>query len=439
MLDRNVPQPWRGQTTLVFALAAAAVGIGNLFRFPWLLGEHGGAPFFIAWIAGLTIFTIPVLVAEVVLGSHGRGSPLGAMRWASDQSGQPVAWSWIGLFQAGVAMLLAIELAVVTAWMIDRAVVLSAGHLAAASAVETAGDFVTLTDNHDRVAKLMALVLGAAGVFAAFGLRVAMVLIGWLALPAIVVALLALVGYSFERGDITLADEYLFAQRYDDFDFAGAMYGFASAIGTMAAGTGIGLSFGARTPGGVSLLRSVAAAALIDTSVAVLLAVIIIPLLFATNVAPTDGLALVFVAIPYAFANLPLGDVYGALFFGTVALAGFAALVALLEPAIQIVRREVGLGRTQAAALVTVLLWLVAVALMQLGPEALVRLDRGLVGLLIPGSMLLLAVFAGWRWPRPMVRGELYLEPNWLFNVWWELLRLAVPVGLVITMLWHWR
>ena len=100
LLDHNVPQPWQGHTTLVFALAATAIGVGNLFRFPYLLGEHGGAPFFIAYVATLLLVVVPVLVAEVMLGSHGRGSPLGALRWATDQSGRSVAWSWLGVLQA---------------------------------------------------------------------------------------------------------------------------------------------------------------------------------------------------------------------------------------------------------------------------------------------------------------------------------------------------
>ena len=90
MLDDNVPRPWQGQTTLVFALAAVAVGLGNFFRLPYLMGEHGGAPFFIAYMLTVASVSAPLLAAEVMLGSSGRGSPVGALRWAQTNQGDRV-------------------------------------------------------------------------------------------------------------------------------------------------------------------------------------------------------------------------------------------------------------------------------------------------------------------------------------------------------------
>ncbi|NCX49754.1 MAG: hypothetical protein EBW81_09755 [Gammaproteobacteria bacterium] len=94
MLDDNVPKPWQGQTTLVFALAAAAMGLGNILRLPFLMGEHGGAPFFLTYLATVFLVAAPLLASEVMLGSHGRGSPIGAIRWASDQAGRSHHWSF---------------------------------------------------------------------------------------------------------------------------------------------------------------------------------------------------------------------------------------------------------------------------------------------------------------------------------------------------------
>ncbi len=437
MLDDNVPQPWQGRTTLVFALSAAAIGVGNLFRFPYLLGEYGGAPFFIAYVSTLLLVVVPVLVAEVMLGSHGKGSPVGALRWATDQAGCSVAWSWLGGLQALAGLLLAAEMVQITAWLLDRAELLYSGRMAAASATDLANDFVAVTENHPRMWLLMGGLLVVAGALSALGIQVAMLAIGWLVLPAMALGMLGLLDYSLNEGDLKRAGEFLFSRQYDAFNFAGVMAGMTSALCTMAAGMGVGLCFGARTPGNVSLLRSVAAAAVIDTAFAVALAVAIQPLLFASNTLPTEGVALVFVAIPYAYTNLALGDIYGTLFFGTMALACFAALTVVIQPAIQILRQQGGLPGIAATLLVVGMVFGLAFLLTEYGAAGLTALDVSLSGVMLPVCMLLMVIFVGWRMPRPIVRGELYREPYWLFVSWWELLRLIVPTAIGVMLLWR--
>ena len=83
MLDDNIPQPWRARTTLVLTLTLVAIGLGNLQRMPYLIGEYGGGPFFLTYIVALCVLSVPVMIAEVTLGSLGRGSPGLALHWAA--------------------------------------------------------------------------------------------------------------------------------------------------------------------------------------------------------------------------------------------------------------------------------------------------------------------------------------------------------------------
>lgn len=433
MLDDNVPKTWHGQTTLVFALSAVAVGLGNLFRLPYLLGEHGGAPFFIAYLATLLTVTAPVLAAEVMLGSAGRGTPVGAIRWTSDQSGRSVYWSWLGAFQALLALLLAGQLLAVVGWAFDRAWVMHSGTLAAASAHDVADSFSWLISDIAVQLPLVGGVLIIAVVLAALGPQYAMAIIGWLALPSMAVALLGVLDFTLDQGDLVAAHEFLFAADYSRFDVPAAMAGVTSGLYTLGAGLGIGLCFGTRAPKGLPILRAVVATVIIDTSFALVTAIIVMPLLFAANVAPTEGLSLVFIAIPYAFSNLPLGDTYGALFFGFVGLAGVAALVALMEPAVMLLRRDWEVRRWIAAPIVAAAVLLLSIATQWLNTSLSDVLDTALLV-----SFLLVAVFVGWRVPRPIVRGELYREPRWLFALWWSLLRLMVPAVLLVAIYWHW-
>ncbi len=433
MLDNNVPQPWQGQTTLVFALAACSIGLGNVLRMPYLLGEYGGAPFFVCYVATVFTVAVPLLTAEVMLGSKGRASPLGALRWASDQSGRSTHWSLLGVIQCLLGVTLAIYCLPMIAWMVDRAVVLNSGPLASASAAEVAMSFQQLVESPN-LTILVALV-GLVTLLAALGPQVAMALIGWVALPAMAVALLSLLQFGIEFGDLESAGDWLFAVNYSDFGWEAAMMGMLSGVLTLVAGLGVGSVFGARSPKNLPLLRAVIAAAILDVAFMLVTAVALIPLLGATNVLPAEGLMFLFVAVPYAFANLPLGEVYGAVFFGFAALATFAALLALLEPSVMLLHQDGGVNRNLAALMVGAALGLGVLWLERVGQHLVVLpllLDMAIVGVL-----LLLSVFVAWRMPRPFARAELYREPRWLFTLWWLCLRFIVPTVLILVLIWR--
>jgi NSS family neurotransmitter:Na+ symporter len=271
---------------------------------------------------------------------------------------------------------------------------------------------------------IIVLVLTA---LAGLGPQYAMAFIGWLVLPAAFLAMVGLVDFSLERGDLQSAWEYLFARNFQQLDGGTVMAGCLSALYTLGAGVGMGLCFGARTPRQLPLLRSVCAAALIDTVFAVLVAVVVVPLLFATNTAVIEGMALVYVATPYAFANLSQGEAYGSVYFMTLAIVSFAALVALVEPAVMVLRRDFMWSRALAAAAVGGTIWCSTWARNHWLDFDVFVSYRSL-DLAIVLSMLAMCLFVAWAVPRPLVRGELYREPKWLFLIWWYLLRYWVPV-----------
>ena len=435
MLDDNIPQPWRARSTLVLTLTLAAVGLGNLQRLPFLMGEHGGGTFFVVYLLALCALSVPVMVAEVVLGGLGRGSPGLALHWAASTANRDTRWRHLGVAQALLALVLAAVAVLTSVWCLHWAGVLYSGALASASAIDIAGEFLAHVENRPALFSNTLMLSAAAGTVSALGIRLGLGFVAWVCLPAVAITLLGVLDFVFVYTDMRPVGEFLFTNRADQWR-ADSLWQALSAAGvTLGAGLGLGMAFGAQSPTGLPWGRSVLAVAIIDTGFMLVTAVIVSAVMFETNVAPAEGLAALFTGLPYAFANLPLGETYGALFFGAMALIAWAAAAVLLEPMVMLLANEWGLGRSSGAILSATLVAMVIAVSLFMGELPLLQLGSLMTQWLLPISMLATAVFVGWLMPRPVLRGELFREPKWLFHCWWVALRWLVPMGCVVWLL----
>ena len=427
MLDDNIPQPWRARTTLVLTLTLVAIGLGNLQRMPYLMGEYGGGPFFLTYVTALCVLSVPVMIAEVTLGSLGRGSPGLALHWAASAANVDSRWRFLGMLQAMLSVMMAAVAALTAVWCLHWGSALYSGELASASTIDVADAFVKYID--DRAGQLMPLLLAltAAGALSCLGIRFGMGVLAWACLPAVAITLFGVLDFVFVYGDLRPVEELLFTKRPGDWRVEGMVQAVGAAMVTLGTGLGLGMALGAQAPTGLPWGRSVLAVAVLDSAFLVVTAVIAASLLLNANVAPAQGLAAVFVGLPYAFANLPLGEVYGALFFGALAVISWSAAALLLEPAVMLLGNEWGLGRVSGAILAATLASVVAAVTLFVGDTPLISVGGLITRWALPLSVLFTAVFTGWLLPRPILRGELYREPFWLFRLWWWLLRWCVP------------
>jgi NSS family neurotransmitter:Na+ symporter len=283
---------------------------------------------------------------------------------------------------------------------------------------------------------LVLAALGAAGALSAVGIRAGMGLLAWGCLPVVAVTLLGVLDFVFVHADLRPVEEFLFSRQSSEWSLNSFWQALGAAGITLGAGVGVGLALGAQAPTGLPWARSVLAVAVLDTAFMVITAVILSALLFEANVAPVQGLAAVFIGLPYAFANLPLGETYGALLFAALALVSWSASVVLLEPVVMLIDSEWGLGRVSGAVLTATLAIIVAAVSLFASEAPLIQLGSLATQWLLPASVLALSIFVGWLMPRPVLRGELYREPLWLFRFWWWALRWLVPPASVLWFMW---
>lgn len=427
MLDDNVPQPWRARTTLVLTLTLVAMGLGNLQRLPYLIGEYGGGAFFLAYVASVLLLSVPILIAEVVLGSLGRGSPGLAMHWASSAANVDSRWRHLALMQAFLGLNMAAMAALMAVWCFRWAALIFSGDLASGSAIDVSE--VYLEHIKDAPGQFLdsVVLLAFTGVLSAMGIRLGMGFLAWAVLPVVAITLLGVLDFIFLYTDLRSVSEFLFARDLSAWRLEAVWLALSSAGITLGAGLGLGMALGAQSPPGLPWGRSILAVAVLDTAFMIVTAVIVCAALFEVNVAPSEGLATVFIGLAYAFANLPLGETYGALFYFSMACVAASATVILIEPMVLMIGREWGAGRLGGAILAHTLIALILAVCLFFDAVTLTILATVTVEWLIPASLLATSLFVGWLMPRPVLRGELYREPLWLFWLWWHILRWLVP------------
>lgn len=426
------------------ALSAAAIGLGNVWRFAYLLGENGGAPFMLAYIVALLLVATPVMVAEVVVGHLGRGSPWASLRGTAKTEQRSGLWALLAPLAITTAFILLVGSVLVAGWSLAFAFHHQLGSFAAISLSGTQLFFEQLLESPQRSLGWLTLAMLPLLASAAAGIRRGVAALMWVCVPLLFVLFAVLISFAVEYGDLEATGRFLFARQELDFTTRSFMQAFSQAIYTLGIGVGVGMTFGAYAPGGLPLCRSVLAVALFDVVVAVAVAVAIFPLLFANNLEPAQGLGLLFIALPYSFGNLGFGDFYGTLFFFAIYVVSLATAVALLEPLLSTLQHR-GINRVRASVMAVGVLWMMAwLSLQSLAP------DSSLYGLfdymeslatlvLLPASALGVALYVGWRLPRSTLRAALLREPDILFSLWYFLLRFVVPPAIILVALWVYR
>ncbi|MDJ0878387.1 MAG: sodium-dependent transporter [Halieaceae bacterium] len=443
---RSTTGVWGSRTTFVFALTASAIGLGNLWRFSYLLGEQGGAPFLVAYLVCLFLVAAPVLIAEILLGSHGRGNPVSALLYTARRSEISRGWVVIA-WLAGIASILVLAyLSVVAGWGLAYIEKLQAGIFADASAADAGREFSEMLAGPRTLVQWQTIYIILVFVVSGLGIYRGLGPLFWLVGPVLLVSLGALIEFALVHGNMERAGNFLFSVNLYDFDATSILIAMGQAFYTLGIGLGVGMAFGAYAPDKIPLGRVVIAVALFDVLIALAAGIAIFPLVFATNLEPTMGPGLVFVGLPYAFGNMPQGELLGALFFLMTSMVALGSGVALAEPAMAWMTERMRIARPAAALLLGGAVWILALGAslsFNIWHDVYVIDDLNLFRflevlttcVLLPLAALLTALLVGYRVRRDILRVELYRESKHFVFLWRACLRYIAPPVIVVIML----
>ena len=459
-------QGWSSRTAFLLAAVGAAVGLGNIWRFPTLAGENGGGAFVLVYVLCVALIGLPLVLTEVLLGRSGGGhaDAVGSVADVASQSGRSRAWSIFGGIEVLAAFLILSFYSVVAGWVLNY-VWLSGGDFFSQlfSGAPLAGAFNGMAQ--DEVTGLMGELFSSPGrmilchaIFMAvtFGIVAVGVHDGielaakWL-MPAFFVLLVLITVYGAFTGSFAEAAAFLFTPDFSKLNPTVMNEALGQAFFSLSLGSAALITYGSYVPKTVNLGSTAGMIAAADTGVAILAGLMIFPIVFSAGLDPAAGPALVFQSLPVAFQAMPGGALIGLAFFVLIFFAALTSSISLLEGPVAWVMSNFGLPRRASALLVAGGAFLIGLCC-ALGynvwsdvrplafwgtfenADILDSID-GITGkVMLPLAGLGLSIFVGWRADRRLVEAESGLSGG-MFLLWRGLVAWLAPVAVFLILL----
>ena len=438
----SVHGQWSSQATFILATTGAAVGLGNIWKFPYLVGQHGGSAFVLVYLLCVALLGIPMMMAEVMLGRRGRATPLMTMRRLADEAQASRHWQLLGLLGTVAGVLILSYYSVIGGWTLAHVFRSGNGTFEGATSAQVSALFSNFVGNPweglwwHTLFMLLTMVVVARGV--QNGLERAVQYL----MPALVLLLTILVGYSMTTGFFQQGLVFLFEPDFSKLSGAGMLAAMGQAFFSLSLGMGTVMIYGAYLPGGTSIARASIIVALADTGIAIIAGMAIFPIVFANGMEPGAGPGLIFETLPLAFAQLPAGTMFGVLFFILLLVAAWTSSISLIEPAVTLLIERYRMGRLTASLWCGVGTWLLGfgtVFSFNLWSQVTVfemnyfkLLDFLTSNIMLPLGGLCLAIFAGWLMTQETSQGELNIATEKGYRIWHVLIRYVSPLAMVI-------
>lgn len=425
------------------AMAGSAVGLGNLWRFPYLVGENGGAAFIIVYIFFVFLICLPIFISEFVVGRRSQKNAYAAFRDLSGGS----AWRWVGLFTVVVPLVVLSYYCVIGGWSIDyflKALTFSFTGSESQSAMNTMfNDLVTSvwTPLICHAGFLLATVL-----IVMVGIKDGIEKFSKIMMPVLFFIVISIAIYSVTLPGAKAGLDYLFNPDFSKIDAKACAAALGQAFFSLSLGFGTIMTYASYVDKKENALFQSTATAASDLTFALIAGIAIMPAVFAFGINPQSGPGLVFETLPYVFGQMPAGGFVAILFFLALLVAALTSSISMLEVAVAFLVEEKGMSRIAACMLLFVVCLVIgALCSLSFGPLSDFKIagrtifdffDHLSSNILMTLGSLLTVLFVGWRLKKTDVYDEFTnggtLSRNAkLFGVLWFLIRYVCPLAII--------
>lgn len=440
-----------GRSAAILALAGSAIGLGNIWRFPYMVGQTGGAAFIIIYLLSCLLLSLPIFLAEAIIGHRTHAGTFGAM----EQLAPGTKWKWLGLLTVLSPLVILSYYSVVGGWSVGYLwQSLTAGfHLGEIGAVSSAfGGFISKPG-----APLLChtlFLLGCAVIVSA-GVKSGIEKFNKVTMPLLFVLIVVIMVYSISLPGASAGVEYLLRPDFSKITPSAVAAAMGQSFFSLSLGVGTILTYASYIRKDENILFTGLGTVGFDLLFALMAGFAIMPAVFAAGIEPGAGPGLIFETLPYIFAKMGASAPWvsagvAVLFFLTIVFAAFTSAISMYEVGVAYLVEQKGFSRPKAVILIFVGCWILgALCSLSFGPLAGMKIfgltifsfcDTLTSNFLMTFGGLLFVIFVGWKMDKAVVRDEFTAGGASRFNcavfdAFWFLLRYAAPLAIVIIFL----
>jgi NSS family neurotransmitter:Na+ symporter len=435
---------WSSRMAFILAVTGSAVGLGNIWKFPYIAGQNGGGAFVLVYLACVILIGMPVMMSEILIGRRGRRNPVATMELLGKEEGSSGRWKWVGGMGVLAGILILSYYSVIAGWTLAYIVKSVTGTFAGATPDAVGAEFASYTGDWRLVGLTHTIFMGLAVFVVARGVERGLEQAVRFMVPALLVLMLILLLYSINSGYFGQGAAFMFTPDFDKLTWNSVLAALGQAFFTLSIGMGAVMAYGAYLPEETSITGASAAVVTADTAIAMLAGLAIFPLVFANGLTPADGPGLVFNTLPLAFGQMQGGVFFSTIFFLLLSFAAWTSAIGLMEPAVAWIVERFHKTRAQATVGIGLLIWIIGFGSVLsfnalsdfkfLAGTIFDNVDYLTSNIMLPLGGLLIAFFAGWVMCRNSTADELG-GAGTIFKLWRLTARFVAPVGILFVLL----
>ncbi len=445
MSQQSIHGQWSSRWMFMLAATGSAVGLGNIWKFPYITGENGGGAFVLVYLFCIAAIGIPIMMAEVMLGRRGRKSPINTMAQLAEEAGSHKIWKYLGWMGVIAGFLILSYYSVIAGWATAYVFRAASGVFVGQTADGIASLFNDLISDPEKLLAWHTIFIVSTMLVVSRGVTHGLEKAVRFLMPSLFILLLVMVGYAVNSGSFSEGVDFLFTFNFDALTSQGVLIAMGHAFFTLSLGMGAIMVYGSYLDKDTSVAKTSMGIACADTVVALLAGLAIFPIVFASGLEPGSGPGLIFNTLPIAFGQMLGGTFFGTLFFVLLVFAAWSSAISLIEPLVAWLVENKGMTRIRASVWSGMITWVLGIGTVLsfnnwaenkiYGMTFFELVDFLTANIMLPLGGLLIALFAGWVMKREHAKDELAIGSTLWFQLWLFLVRFVTPIGVIVVFL----
>ncbi len=437
---------WSGRLGFILAAVGSAVGLGNIWKFPFITGQNGGGAFVLVYLLAILFCGLPILMAEFVIGRHSQRDVVGSFAVLTPKK---KLWRGVGWLNLTASFIILSYYGVVAGWTLDYLFKSLTGVFSSQSPEAISGMFGELVTNPGKQLFWFSLFMGLCLMAVISGVKNGLERWNKILMPTLFVILFVMAGYALTTSGAKEAFKFML---YPDFSKM-SLSGFLEAVGhsffTLSLAMGAMITYASYMDKNEPIYPMAIRIALLDTLVAIVAGLAIFPIVFSVGLEPGAGPGLIFKTLPQVFATIPFGSILAVIFFILLAFAALSSAISLLEVLTAFMIDEKKVDRKKATILMTIAIYIAGIpsalsysilgdVKLLPGKEVLDSLDYIASNYMLPLGGLLIAIYVGYVLDRKITEAEITEEGRgslMIFSIWFFTIRYIAPVAMLVVFL----